>query len=103
MSTLSRVVSVLRSRPSLERHLVPSALAILDDVAEHPGAAMHEIAERVGTSKPGVSRWADTFAELGVVQRQEKPGDRRSVCLVLTEAGRAFHAALCAAASPPVS
>lgn len=43
-----------------------------------------------GMDKPAVSRAVDRLKELGYVDRNEHPTDRRSVLVSLTKAGSAF-------------
>jgi DNA-binding MarR family transcriptional regulator len=47
-----------------------------------------QLAERIGLAESSVTRMADRLGRLGLVERQPEPGDRRSVMLRLSPAGR---------------
>lgn len=49
---------------------------------------MHELAEAVLLSRSGLTRTVDRIEAAGLVVRQAIPGDRRSLHVVLTDAGR---------------
>ena len=49
---------------------------------------MHELAEAVLLSRSGLTRTVDRIEAAGLVARQAIPGDRRSMHVVLTDAGR---------------
>jgi DNA-binding MarR family transcriptional regulator len=63
-------------------------------VAETGGISQRAIGDRTRMDKVTVSRAAIALVERGVLARQANPGDRRSHLLVLTDAGRALHAAI---------
>lgn len=46
------------------------------------------LADTMGVDKPALTRGADILENLGLLQREEEQGDRRSVVLVITAAGR---------------
>jgi DNA-binding MarR family transcriptional regulator len=52
---------------------------------------MTELNRHVLLSQPALSRLVDRLAERGLVERCSDPADARSVCLSLTEAGRALQ------------
>src|SRR4051795_160680 len=103
------------SRPSREslatwRLFFESALALLDvldaelehdaglsvrwyDVLVHleespSGVRMRDLAERILTSKSGLTRVVDRMEEAGLVRRVRPEDDRRSILVVLTDEGR---------------
>ena len=49
---------------------------------------MHELADAVLLSRSGLTRTVDRIEAAGLVARQAIPGDRRSMHVVLTDAGR---------------
>jgi DNA-binding MarR family transcriptional regulator len=63
------------------------ALIHLEDAPD--GLRMNELAERILYSKSGFTRVVDRMEAADLVRRVRPPNDRRSVRVVLTEAGRA--------------
>ena len=59
-------------------------------VHAHPGARlrMSELARAVVVSKSGLTTIVDGMEEAGLVRREVPPGDRRSIDVVMTAAGR---------------
>jgi MarR family transcriptional regulator for hemolysin len=55
---------------------------------ERPGLSQAEIAGRVRSDAPSVSRALAALAERGLVRASPDPADRRRTCVVLTPAGR---------------
>ena len=55
---------------------------------EPDGLRMNELAERILYSKSGFTRVVDRLEEEGLVRRVRPENDRRSVLVVLTDAGR---------------
>src|SRR3954470_16784799 len=62
------------------------ALVHLEEAPD--GLRMNELAERILYSKSGFTRVVDRLEEAGLVQRVRPENDRRSILVVLTEAGR---------------
>jgi DNA-binding MarR family transcriptional regulator len=59
---------------------------------------MNDLADRILTSKSGLTQLVDRMEAAGLVRREVPPGDRRAIDVVLTDAGRerfatvrAFH------------
>lgn len=50
------------------------------------------LAKHLGIAKPAVTRAADRLEAAKFVRRKPDPGDRRSVLIVPSPAGRRFHA-----------
>ena len=69
----------------------PSAMALMEYVAAHPGCGVKQLAEGVGLAAPTVSVGVKRLEELGVVERQPDPADGRAVQLFLTDKGRKLH------------
>ena len=57
-------------------------------------ATVRDVADTLQVSRSVISRIADRLADLNYIQRADDPGDRRSVLLELTAAGRKFVDAL---------
>ena len=57
-------------------------------VAPESRRRMHELARAVLLSKSGLTRLVDRIEEAGLVSRASVPGDRRSLYVELTPAGR---------------
>jgi DNA-binding MarR family transcriptional regulator len=62
------------------------ALAHLEDATD--GLSMTELANRILTSKSGLTRVIDRMEADGLVRRERPPEDRRMVKVLLTPAGR---------------
>ena len=52
--------------------------------------AMSELAEELGISAASVTGMADAMAKLGLVKRERSEADRRTVMLMLTDAGESL-------------
>ena len=62
---------------------------VLVHLEEAPsGVRMNELAERILYSKSGFTRVVDRMEEAGLVRRVRPENDRRSILVVLTDAGR---------------
>lgn len=68
--------------------LVPSAYTVLTLVADRQPTRAGEIVDVLDMDKSVISRHLATLAELGLVQRDCDPEDRRSHTVSLTERGR---------------
>lgn len=53
------------------------------------GFALGALAQRIVLSRAAMTTLADRLTNVGLVERQADPGDRRRLTLVLTERGRA--------------
>src|SRR6478672_4313704 len=62
-------------------------LALFELVESGP-LRLNDLAQRMGTSAPTASRAVDVLAELGLVERNPDPTDRRAITIELTEGGR---------------
>ena len=62
---------------------------VLVHLEESPdGVRMRDLAERILTSKSGLTRVVDRMEEAGLVRRVRPEDDRRTILVVLTEHGR---------------
>jgi DNA-binding MarR family transcriptional regulator len=67
---------------------------VLVHLEESPeGIPTNELADRILYSKSGFTRVVDRMEEAGLVRRDRPPHDRRTILIVLTEAGTAKLAA----------
>lgn len=73
---------------SIDPELVPSAYTVLTLVADRQPTRAGEIVDVLDMDKSAISRHLATLAELGLVQRDCDPEDRRSHTVSLTERGR---------------
>jgi DNA-binding MarR family transcriptional regulator len=63
-------------------------LAVLEDVALHPGATIGDVTRRTGLAQSLVSRIVRTFAVAGALTVEQDAGDRRKVAIELTASTR---------------
>ncbi|MBC7550175.1 MAG: MarR family transcriptional regulator [Cellulomonas sp.] len=55
------------------------------------GVRLHELAEHVRLSQPGLSRLVERMESTGLVRRERDPSDGRGTLVALTDAGRAVQ------------
>ena len=67
--------------------LTPQQFWVLVNVREHPGLALHELAELLRLDQPTTSRIVSLLRGRKLVRMGGHPGDRRRCCLGLTAAG----------------
>lgn len=92
METIPLVMQFLRSQmrsnnsPDLS---VPQfrALAFLD---RHPGASLSAMAEHLGVTRATASAIAERLVQRNLVDRRERPEERRHIVLKLTQAGSEY-------------
>ena len=60
---------------------------ILTELEQHPGLSIRELASRIGSDPPWVSRVVEDLRAQGWVERHPDPEDRRHVQVRLTDAG----------------
>jgi DNA-binding MarR family transcriptional regulator len=53
----------------------------------NPGKSLADLAEHLGITPPSTSAIIDGLVDRGLIDRQDSPGDRRRIQLVLTPAG----------------
>jgi DNA-binding MarR family transcriptional regulator len=68
--------------------LTLSQYNLLLAVADCPLARCGDLAEQVGASAPTVTRMLTALEEAGIIRRERATGDRRGVCVELTDKGR---------------
>lgn len=72
-----------------EHGVTRGELAVLEAVAGDE-LAPSELAERAGVTRAGMTKRLDRLERAGLVERTPTPGDRRSVLVRTTAAGRAM-------------
>lgn len=65
-------------------------LAVLCSIAMVESWTVRDLAAALGLARPAISRAADAWEEMGFIERQDDPEDRRSVLLVITETGKRY-------------
>lgn len=75
-----------------EHGVTRGELAVLEAVARDD-LAPSELAERAGVTRAGMTKRLDRLERAGLVERTPTPGDRRSVLVRATGAGRAMLSA----------
>ncbi|SMF40310.1 MarR family winged helix-turn-helix transcriptional regulator [Pseudogulbenkiania subflava] len=70
-----------------ELGLTPPQFDVIATLGNTPGMSCKELSEKTLITKGTLTGVIDRLAEKGVVTRQERPEDRRSVFLSLTSAG----------------
>lgn len=67
---------------------------LLAHLAREEGVLSSHLAERADLDRVRTSRTLGTLERKGLIERTPRPGNRREVCVRLSESGRALHAAL---------
>lgn len=90
VGTLIRRVRRVMGERAREIHpdLHPITYFILTHLAVHGPLRGADLSDAFGMDKGGVSRQVQTLVDLGLVQRQPDPEDRRAILLDATEEGR---------------
>jgi DNA-binding MarR family transcriptional regulator len=90
VGTLIRRVKRVMGERAREVHpdLHPITYFILTHLAMHGPLRGADLADAFGMDKGGVSRQVQTLVDLGLVERQPNPEDRRAILLDATEEGR---------------
>ncbi len=82
-------------RPEMQRlGLSPGQPKILDFLAGTAGCIQKDLASSCDIEPATVSKLLDNMEASGLIVRKEKAGDRRSVLITLTDAGRAAQQAM---------
>ena len=92
---IRRVKRVMAER-ALEVHpdLHPMTYFILTHLAKQGPMRAADLSDAFGMDKGGVSRQVQTLVDLGLVERQPDPEDRRAILLAATADGRERLAAV---------
>lgn len=98
LQALRDVVAALhlwRARVASQHGLTVYDTLVLTTLSDEPaGAPAATIARAFGVTSGRLTGTIDRLEAAGLAQRRPNPHDRRSVCVVLTEAGRALAAVL---------
>ena len=78
----------LGASPPEMAHLSPPLMALLEQVANHPGSSIMDLAHRVGRRAPTISIEIRHLEKAGFVTRQPHPQDKRSVQIFPTQKGK---------------
>jgi len=81
----------LGASPPEMAHLSPPLMALLEQVANHPGSSIMDLAHRVGRRAPTISIEIRHLEKAGFVTRHPHPEDKRSVQIFLTPKGKDLH------------
>lgn len=76
--------SVQSDGPDLTARQTALMLTVYLEAGPH---TVRALAQRLGVGKPAVVRAIDTLQDVGLVERQPDPADRRNIFVVGTEAG----------------
>ncbi len=88
LARLLREIALVATENVGRDRVTPGQLAIVEDVAEHPGATIGEVAERTHLAQSLVSRIAADLGAAGVLAVAVDPGDRRRTILNVDRAAR---------------
>jgi len=88
LSRLIRQLSRLSGGPDEGPPLTAMQRLALFELVDQGPLRLNDLAARMGTSAPTASRAVDALDELGLVDRQADPNDRRALQLDLTPEGR---------------
>ncbi len=81
----------LSEHPLKDLGLGPPQLALLAQIAQHPGCRLKDVAEGLRVRPPTASVAVRHLEKKGLVERRPDPGDRRAVKLHLTPKGASLH------------
>ncbi|MFW5714544.1 MAG: MarR family winged helix-turn-helix transcriptional regulator [Brevefilum sp.] len=77
--------------PNFEDITSPAQMALLEQIIQHPGCGVQDIASALNLSAPTVSVGVAKLEERGLVERKPDPDDRRSVQFFITDNGKELH------------
>lgn len=84
-----RAIDLYSKKLNKETGLTSSQLLVLQDIRQHEGTMVKDIANRITLSSATVTSILDRLEARGLVVRQRSENDRRRVGLFLTETGSA--------------
>jgi DNA-binding MarR family transcriptional regulator len=88
MTRLARTIALLGRSPEVESGLDRAGYLLLRTLERIGPASINTIATAVGLDGSTVTRQVSTMKELGLVERETNPGDRRSCIISPTTTGR---------------
>ncbi len=83
----ARLMDGMRLHVWDERGLTLPQLRILFRVREQPGVGVRDLAQAFSVSASNISQQMDKLVSRGLIERAERPGDRRQVAHTLTPDG----------------
>jgi DNA-binding MarR family transcriptional regulator len=89
MTRLARTIAMVGRPPEAEHGLDRAGYLLLRTLERIGPASINTLAGTVGLDGSTVTRQVSAMKELGLVERQINPGDRRSCIISPTAAGRA--------------
>lgn len=92
METIPLVMQFLRTemRSQNSPDLSVPQFRTLAFLNRHPGASLSDLAEHLGVTRATASAIIDRLVQRGLVDRRERPDERRHVVLKLTQAGSEY-------------
>jgi DNA-binding MarR family transcriptional regulator len=84
-----RAIDLYSKKLNKETGLTSSQLLVLQDIGQHEGTMVKDIANRITLSSATVTSILDRLEARGLLVRQRSENDRRRVGLFLTETGSA--------------
>jgi DNA-binding MarR family transcriptional regulator len=90
MTRLARTIAMVGRPPESETGLDRAGYLLLRTLDRIGPASINAIAAAIGLDGSTVTRQVSAMKELGLVERQVNPGDRRSCIISPTTAGRAL-------------
>jgi DNA-binding MarR family transcriptional regulator len=88
LARLLREVALTATRDPDEPPAPPGLVAVADDIAQHDGTTVGEIAARTGLAQSLVSKTVARLRDAGVVSARQDPTDRRRTRITITHAAR---------------
>jgi DNA-binding MarR family transcriptional regulator len=88
LSRLIRQLSRISGGPHDGPPMTATQRLALFELVESGPLRLNDLARRMGTSAPTASRAVDALDELGLVERDPDPTDRRAITIELTHEGR---------------
>lgn len=85
LARATREVALLATNNLGADRINAGELAVLEDIARNPGAAISDVTRRTGLAQSLISRIAHGMAEAGVVHIAPDPADRRKVRVQLSQ------------------
>lgn len=63
----------------------PSMIAVVEDIADHPGSSITDVATRTGLAQSMVSKTVAGLRDYGLVTTSTDPADRRRTVVVISD------------------
>jgi len=89
LARVLREMAVMATANPGEQPVAASTLAIVEDVAAHPGTSISQIVERIGLAQSLVSGTTARLTKAGALVLEQDPHDRRRTLVSMNEKRRA--------------